>query len=65
VVLPLERLQEQGFIGFNDSAFARGLVLGSLLQKAMTPEDGCVLFLSIRQRRAAARTLTPSIKAWP
>jgi hypothetical protein len=43
VALSLERLQEKGFVGFDNSAFVRGPMSGCLLQEAVTPEEGRVL----------------------
>lgn len=43
MALSLERLQEKGFVGFDNSAFVRGPMSGRLLQKAVTPKEGRVL----------------------
>lgn len=43
VTLPFERLQEEGFVGFDNAAFVRGPMPGCLLKNAVTPEEGRVL----------------------
>lgn len=43
VALSLERLQEKDLVGFDNPAFVRGPMPGSLLQKAVRPEKGHVL----------------------
>ena len=43
MALSLERFQEEGFVGFDNPAFVRGPMLGDLLQKPVTPEEGGVL----------------------